>query len=47
MSLSKMTKEEIELLSYTDIAKIYLEENKKVEENEGEIVQFGEEEIPF
>ena len=29
MNLSKMTKEEIELLSYTDIAKIYLEENKK------------------
>ena len=29
MSLSKMTKEEIELLSYTDIAKLYLEENKK------------------
>ena len=29
MSLSKMTKEEIELLSHTDIAKIYLEENKK------------------
>ena len=28
MSLSKMTKEEIELLSYTDIAKLYLEENK-------------------
>ena len=26
MSLSKMTKEEIELLSYTDIAKLYLEE---------------------
>ena len=29
MSLSKMTKDEIELLSYTDIAKLYLEENKK------------------
>lgn len=29
MSLSKMTKEEIELLSYTDIAKLYLEENQK------------------
>lgn len=29
MSLSKMSKEEIELLSYTDIAKLYLEENKK------------------
>ena len=28
MSLSKMTKEELELLSYTDIAKLYLEENK-------------------
>lgn len=28
MSLSKMSKEEIELLSYTDIAKLYLEENK-------------------
>ena len=28
MSLSKMTKEEIELLSYTDIAKLFLEENK-------------------
>lgn len=28
MSLSKMNKEEIELLSYTDIAKLYLEENK-------------------
>ena len=28
MSLSKMTKDEIELLSYTDIAKLYLEENK-------------------
>ena len=28
MSLSKMTKDEIELLSYTDIAKYYLEENK-------------------
>ena len=26
--LSKMTKEEIELLSYTDIAKLYLEENQ-------------------
>ena len=29
MSLNKMSKEEIELLSYTDIAKLYLEENKK------------------
>ena len=29
MVLSKMTKEEIELLSYTDIAKLYIEENKK------------------
>ena len=29
MNLSKMTKEEIELLSYTEIAKLYLEENKK------------------
>jgi len=28
MGLSKMTKDEIELLSYTDIAKLYLEENK-------------------
>ena len=28
MSLSKMSKDEIELLSYTDIAKLYLEENK-------------------
>ena len=28
MSLSKMTKEELELLSYTDIAKLYLEEKK-------------------
>ena len=28
MSLNKMSKEEIELLSYTDIAKLYLEENK-------------------
>ena len=28
MSLNKMTKEEIELLSYTDIAKLFLEENK-------------------
>lgn len=28
MKLSKMTKEEIELLSYTDIARLYLEENK-------------------
>jgi DNA-directed RNA polymerase subunit delta len=28
MNLSKMTKEEIELLSYTDIAKLYLVENK-------------------
>ena len=28
MSLSKMTSEEIELLSYTDIAKLYLEEKK-------------------
>jgi len=29
MSLSKMNKDEIELLSYTEIAKLYLEENKK------------------
>ena len=29
MKLSKMTKEELELLSYTKIAKMYLEENKK------------------
>lgn len=29
MKLSKMTKEELELLSYTNIAKLYLEENKK------------------
>ena len=29
MKLSKMTKEEIELLSYTNIAKLYLEENQK------------------
>ena len=29
MSLSKMNKEELELLSYTEIAKLYLEENKK------------------
>ena len=28
MSLSKMNKDEIELLSYTDIAKLFLEENK-------------------
>ena len=28
MKLSKMSKEEIELLSYTSIAKLYLEENK-------------------
>ena len=28
MSLNKMSKEEIELISYTDIAKLYLEENK-------------------
>ena len=28
MKLSKMTKEELELLSYTTIAKMYLEENK-------------------
>lgn len=28
MKLSKMNKEELELLSYTDIAKLYLEENK-------------------
>ena len=28
MGLSQMTKEDIELLSYTDIAKLYLEENK-------------------
>jgi DNA-directed RNA polymerase subunit delta len=29
MKLSKMKKEDIELLSYTNIAKLYLEENKK------------------
>lgn len=29
MKLSEMTKEELELLSYTKIAKMYLEENKK------------------
>ena len=29
MKLSKMKKEELELLSYTSIAKMYLEENKK------------------
>ena len=29
MKLSKMKKEELELLSYTKIAKMYLEENKK------------------
>lgn len=29
MKLSKMNKEELELLSYTAIAKLYLEENKK------------------
>ena len=29
MKLSKMKKEEIELLSYTNIAKLYLEENTK------------------
>ena len=29
MKLSKMTKEDLELLSYTKIAKMYLEENKK------------------
>ena len=29
MNLSKMSKDEIELLSYTEIAKLYLEENKK------------------
>ncbi len=29
MKLNKMTKEELELLSYTKIAKMYLEENKK------------------
>ena len=29
MSLNKMSKDELELLSYTDIAKLYLEENKK------------------
>ena len=29
MKLSKMKKEELELLSYTTIAKLYLEENKK------------------
>ncbi len=28
MKLNKMTKEELELLSYTNIAKLYLEENK-------------------
>ena len=28
MKLSKMKKEELELLSYTNIAKLYLEENK-------------------
>ena len=28
MKLSKMNKEDLELLSYTDIAKLYLEENK-------------------
>lgn len=28
MKLSKMTKEELELMSYTKIAKLYLEENK-------------------
>ncbi len=28
MNLSKMTQNELELLSYTDIAKLYLEENK-------------------
>jgi len=28
MKLSKMTKEDLELLSYTSIAKLYLEENK-------------------
>lgn len=28
MKLNKMQKEELELLSYTDIAKLYLEENK-------------------
>ena len=28
MKLSKMTKEELEQLSYTNIAKLYLEENK-------------------
>ena len=28
MKLSKMSKEELELLSYTNIAKLYLEENK-------------------
>ena len=29
MKLSKMSKEEIELLSYIEIAKLYLEENQK------------------
>lgn len=29
MKLNKMSKEELELLSYTKIAKLYLEENKK------------------
>ncbi len=29
MKLSKMSKEDLELLSYTNIAKLYLEENKK------------------
>ncbi len=29
MKLNKMSKEELELLSYTKIAKMYLEENKK------------------
>ena len=28
MKLSKMKKDDIELLSYTNIAKLYLEENK-------------------
>lgn len=29
MKLNKMTKEELELMAYTDIAALYLEENKK------------------
>ena len=38
MSLSKMTQEEIELLSYTDIAKLYLEE-KQTTLNTAELFQ--------